>query len=75
MVREAKWAMLKIEQEIYKKLISRNESGLTLLYDNYIDALYGMAFRILQNEAHAEDVIQKSFLKIWNNIDQYDSNK
>lgn len=66
---------MKIDQEIYNKLISRDESGLTLLYDNYINALFGMAFRILQNEAHAEDAIQKSFLKIWNNIDQYNSSK
>lgn len=67
--------MLKIDQEIYNKLISRDESGLTLLYDNYVDALFGMAFRILNNEAHAEDAIQKSFLKIWNNIGQYNSDK
>ena len=54
---------------------SRDESGLSLLYDNYVDALFGMAYRVLKNEAHAEDVIQKSFLKIWNNIGQYNSDK
>jgi len=66
---------LKIDQEIYIKLKSRDESGLSLLYDNYVDALFGMAYRVLKNEAHAEDVIQKSFLKIWNNIGQYNSDK
>lgn len=66
---------MKIDQEIYIKLKSRDESGLSLLYDNYVDALFGMAYRVLKNEAHAEDVIQKSFLKIWNNIGQYNSDK
>jgi len=37
--------------------------------------LYGIAFRVLQNRAHAEDAIQKSFLKIWDNIGQYDTDK
>lgn len=54
---------------------SRNEDGLRILYSNYSSALYGIAFRMIQNRAHAEDALQKSFLKIWNNIDQYDDSK
>lgn len=66
---------MNLEKEIYNKLMARDESGLSLLYENYVDALYGMAYRILNHEAHAEDAIQKSFLKIWNSIGQYDSEK
>jgi len=66
---------LSIEQEIHGKLISRDQSGLTLLYDKYIDAFYGMAFRILKDSSLAEDAVQKSFLKIWNSIEQYDADK
>lgn len=66
---------MKIEQEIYSKILSRDEAGLGLLYDNYIDAFYGMAFRILKDSSFAEDAVQQSFLKIWNSIDQYDSTK
>lgn len=54
---------------------ARNETGLSLLYSNYSDSLYGIAFRVLNRHSFAEDAIQQSFLKIWNNIDQYDPNK
>lgn len=66
---------MNIDQDIYKRLAARDESGLSMLYDHYVEALYGMAFRVLQNEAYAEDAIQKSFLKIWENIHQYDEAK
>ncbi len=66
---------MSIDQDIYGKICARNEAGLTLLYKYYSDSLYGIAYRILNKKAFAEDAIQQSFLKIWNNIDQYDPNK
>lgn len=66
---------MKIDQDIYTRLRSRDETGLSLLYDNYSESLYGIALRVVRNEAFAEDSIQKSFLKIWNNIDQYDESR
>lgn len=64
--------ILRLDQDIYSKLCARDESGLRLLYSNYSDALYGMAYRILGSRSFAEDALQQSFLKIWNNIEQYD---
>lgn len=64
-----------INDQIITNLKLRQEKGLDLLYTHYSDTLYGMAYRILRNEAFAEDCIQQSFLKIWNNIEQYDQNK
>lgn len=61
--------------EITKLLRNRDEKGLSLLYDHYSSALYGIAFRILRNEAYAEEALQNSFLKVWKNIHQYDENK
>lgn len=66
---------MSINQEIIAKIKARHEDGLRLLYANYSDVLFGMAHRILNNEAFAEDALQQSFLKIWNNIDKYDSSK
>jgi len=66
---------LALDQEIYIKLLGRDEAGISLLYDNYADALNGIAYRILRNESFAEDAVQKSFLKIWNGIEQYDPEK
>ena len=66
---------MNIDTEIYNLLKARNEKGLSMLYKNYSSSLFGISFRILNNNAFAEDAIQKSFLKIWNNIEQYDSGK
>lgn len=64
-----------IESRVIHQLRARNESGVTLLYDNYSNALFGIAVRVLRHEAFAEDALQRSFLKIWNNFDQYDEGK
>ena len=66
---------MKLDQQIYSLICTRNERGLSLLYQNYSESLYGIAVRILNSHSFAEDAIQKSFLKIWNNIEQYDANK
>lgn len=35
--------------------------------------MYGVVFRILNNETIAEEVLQDFFLKVWNQIEQYDA--
>jgi len=60
-----------IEKQIIDKLRGRDEGGIALLYSHYTNALFGIAMRVLSHEAFAEDALQKSYLKIWNNIDQY----
>ncbi len=46
-----------------------------MLYDNYSPALNGIALRVVGSPSLAADVLQQTFLKIWNNFDQYDENK
>lgn len=56
-------------------LSDRNQEGMEILYDNYASALFGIIHRIIQNDEIAEDVLQESFLKIWNNFEMYDPAK
>ena len=56
-------------------LSERNTEGMEILYDNYSSALYGVIHRIIQDDEIAEDVLQETFLKIWNNFNQYDPGK
>jgi RNA polymerase sigma-70 factor (ECF subfamily) len=46
-----------------------------MLYDDYSPALLGVIVRIVNDKELAEEILQKSFLKIWQNIDSYDSAK
>jgi RNA polymerase sigma-70 factor (ECF subfamily) len=48
---------------------------LDYLYDHYAATLHGVIFRIVRDEEIAQEVLQDSFLKIWNKIDSYDSSK
>ena len=58
---------------IISLLKERKEKGMSLLYDHYSDSLYGIINRILEDDQLAEDALQNSFIKIWQNIDAYDS--
>lgn len=66
---------MNLNEQIVSLIKARDEKGLSLLYNNYSDTLYGIAIRVLKNESFAEDCIQKSLLKIWNAIDKYDASK
>ena len=46
-----------------------------MLYDRYSEVLYGIALKIVQSEEIASDVLQESFVKIWQNGPKYESKK
>ena len=37
--------------------------------------LYGVIYKVVNDEETAQDVLQEAFVKIWNNIAQYDAGK
>lgn len=45
------------------------------MYDMYSSSLYGVIFRIVQHEEIAEDLLQETFVKIWNSFSLYDPSK
>ena len=63
------------EDALVSMLSERNTEGIEILYDNYSSALYGVIFRIVQSDEIAENVLQETFLKIWNNFARYDEAK
>ena len=57
-------------------MLKRKErTALAYLYDHYSTSLYGVVHRIVQNDKAAEEVLQDTFIKIWNNIESYDAQK
>ncbi len=63
------------EQELVSRLYRRDQEAFSYLYDHYSAALYGVILRIVKDAEFAQDMLQEAFLKIWNHLDQYDSNK
>lgn len=49
--------------------------GIKALYDRYQKGIYGIILRTVRDTGAAEEVMQQTFLRAWERIDQYDSNK
>ncbi|HMQ44276.1 MAG: sigma-70 family RNA polymerase sigma factor [Aequorivita sp.] len=64
-----------IEKEIVTLLERGDKKAITLLYDNYADALYGVIKKIIADDDTAQDVLQESFIKIWRYSKKYDPDK
>lgn len=64
-----------LEKHIVELLQERDEKAISLLYDNYADTLYGVAYKVVKDEDLAQDVVQESFVKIWKKADSYDASK
>ena len=63
------------EEELVMLLQNQDQTAFSYLYDNYAAALNGIIYRMVEEQQLAEDILQESFLKIWNNFKQYDSSK
>ncbi len=60
---------------IINRLKGKDKDALYLLYDKYSSALFGVILRMCRNQSLAEDLLQETFVKIWQKIDMYDPNK
>jgi RNA polymerase sigma-70 factor (ECF subfamily) len=63
------------EAELVELLKSGAANAMTVLYENYSAALYGVILNIVGSEEAAEDIMQEAFIKIWKNFDKYDKTK
>lgn len=63
------------EEELIEGLKNKNRWAYNYLYENYSAALYGIILSIVPQRENANDVLQDVFVKIWNNIQQYDASR
>lgn len=63
------------EDEVISLLLNRDEMGFNYLYENYSSALYGVILKIVIYNDDANEVMQDTFVKIWNSINQFDNTK
>ena len=63
------------DKELVNALISKDRDSVGILYDKYSAFLFGIINRIVNSQETAEDLLQEVFVKVWKNIDSYDSSK
>ena len=63
------------EEELVSALRNKEKIAAEALYDMYSSSLYGVIVRIVIDTAIAEDVLQESFVKIWQSFGSYSAEK
>lgn len=63
------------EEALISGLREKDAKALKTLYKQYSSALYGIICRMVNDDHLAEDILQESFVKIWNNAMSYEAGK
>ncbi len=61
--------------DLVTAILNKDQKAFAYLYDNYSKALFGIIFAIVQDTEESEDILQKTFYKIWDNFESYNSSK
>src|SRR5438270_13706590 len=63
------------DRELAQALADGQVEALAQLYDRYGALAYSVSLRILGDSGRAEDVVQDSFLKVWNSAARFDARR
>jgi RNA polymerase sigma-70 factor, ECF subfamily len=63
------------DDALIERLKRRDPQALAELYDRYGRAVYSLVLRVVRDEAIAEDVVQETFLRVWNRVHSIDSER
>ena len=63
------------EAELVHRLKSREPQAMAEFYDRYGRVTYALIFRMVRNTAAAEDLVQETFLRVWNRVQAFDPDK
>jgi RNA polymerase sigma-70 factor, ECF subfamily len=63
------------DREIARRLKNREQEALGTLYDRYGRLAYSLILRVVKNSAVAEDLVQETFLRVWNRAHAFDEDK
>ena len=65
----------KDEAEMVRRLQARDPNAMADLYDRYGRPVYALILRTVRNAAAAEDLVQETFLRVWNRVQAFDPEK
>jgi RNA polymerase sigma-70 factor (ECF subfamily) len=60
------------DRELIERLHRRDPQALAELYDRYGRAVYSLILRVVRDTAIAEDLVQETFLRVWNRVGGFD---
>jgi RNA polymerase sigma-70 factor (ECF subfamily) len=63
------------EGDLARRLQARDGGAMRELYDRYGRLVYSLILRIVRNSAAAEDLVQETFLRVWNRMQAFDQER
>jgi len=63
------------DAEIVLRLQRRESQALADLYDRYGRITYSLILRVVRDTGIAEDLVQETFLRVWNRVHAFDAQK
>jgi RNA polymerase sigma-70 factor (ECF subfamily) len=63
------------ESALIARLQRRDPQALAELYDRYGKLAYSLVLRVVRDNAIAEDLVQETFLRVWNRVHSVDPDK
>src|SRR5438067_13915978 len=57
---------------LVREVAAGSEDALGLLYDRHVDAVFAAASRLTSDRQVAEEVVQETFLALWNRAELFD---
>ncbi|MBV9506709.1 MAG: sigma-70 family RNA polymerase sigma factor [Acidobacteriia bacterium] len=63
------------EAELVKRLQRRDPQALAALYDRYGRLVYSLILRVVRDTGVAEDLVQETFLRVWNRVQGFDAER
>ena len=63
------------EAELIERLQRRDAQAMADLYDRYGRLVYSLILRIVRDTGTAEDLVQETFLRVWNRAQGFDAHK
>lgn len=58
---------------VVHEMAAGSESALETLYDRYASTIFAAAYRLTSDRGTAEEVVQETFLALWNRAELFDS--
>jgi RNA polymerase sigma-70 factor (ECF subfamily) len=63
-----------VDATLMARLVGGDQDALSELYDLHATRIYRVALRLLGDPTNAEDVVQETFLALWDHAEQFDAN-
>ena len=60
------------DQSLLDRIVRGDERALAELYERFSPRAFGVARRVLRNDAEAEELVQDTFVEVWRSATRYD---